>query len=309
MDIKTNTVLLATVVTVIFIFSRNVRVVTAKNFHLGVLIPWDGFWAVGPHVAGAVNVALDDILSDPRFAAIHNGGHNITYAWRNDECTASIGLYETIDLWSGKFDGTPMDAMIGSGCSVVCEPTGLLTAKWEIPQVSWNCASSLLSDKGLYPTFARTVAPYTKLTGFFITIFQHYNWDHVAILTSQENLWKIAAMAMRDEFEMNNITVSAFEEFSPGHDQFTEDDVWKQHRALENAAQVSRVFILCVYGGDARNLVLHAYDKGLLNGNYVFYMIEISTLDIQFGVNTWMGDDGRDDDAIKAFEGANKLEP
>ncbi|XP_077994091.1 atrial natriuretic peptide receptor 1-like [Glandiceps talaboti] len=287
----------------IVVMLHMVSLTSAKVFHLGVLLPWDGFWAVGPNVAGAVNVALDDIHSEPKFSAIHDGGHNFTYSWRNDECIASIGLWQTVDMWSNKFDGRGVDAFIGSGCSVVCEPTGLLTAKWQLPHVSWNAASKLLSDKGLYPTFARTVAPYTKLTGFFLSIFQHYNWTHIAILTSNENLWKSAALVIQDELTENGIVVSAFEEFSPGHKESTIEDIQKQHRAVENAAHVSRVFILYVYGGDTRNLILHAYDKGLLNGENAFFLIEISTLDVRFARNTWMAEDGRDEDAIKAFEG------
>ncbi|XP_070550787.1 atrial natriuretic peptide receptor 1-like [Ptychodera flava] len=63
------------------------------------------------------------------------------------------------------------------------------------------------------------------------------------------------------------------------------------------------MFFLFVYGGDTRNLILHAHDRGLLDGDHVFFLIEVSTLDIRFAEHTWMAEDGRDADAVKAYEG------
>ncbi len=68
------------------------------------------------------------------------------------------------------------------------------------------------------------------------------------------------------------------------------------------ACFVLSVFIICAYGSDVRSFLLDAYDLGMMNGEYAFFTNEV-TLEARFGEGSWMGDDGRDEDAIKAFNG------
>ena len=46
----------------------------------------------------------------------------------------------------------------------------------------------------------------------------------------------------------------------------------------------------------------------MMNGEYAFFTNEV-TLESRYGEGSWMGADGRDEDAIKAFTGKVKLEP
>ena len=62
------------------------------------------------------------------------------------------------------------------------------------------------------------------------------------------------------------------------------------------------VFILSAYGSDVRSFMLDAYDLGMINGEYTFLTNEV-TLESRYGEGSWMGPDGRDEDAIKAFTG------
>ena len=64
------------------------------------------------------------------------------------------------------------------------------------------------------------------------------------------------------------------------------------------------MFILCAYGDDVRSILLDALDLGMLNGDYAFFTNEV-TWQSRNGSIGWMGDDGRDDDAVKAFTGMN----
>ena len=55
-------------------------------------------------------------------------------------------------------------------------------------------------------------------------------------------------------------------------------------------------------GADARYFMLGALDLGLVNGQYAFLTINLDPASLQ-GRNTWQGDDGRDQDSLKAFSG------
>lgn len=59
--------------------------------------------------------------------------------------------------------------------------------------------------------------------------------------------------------------------------------------------------MLC-YGGDMRALMLTAHDLGTLNGDYAFVTVNLLP-SAAIGNNTFMGNDGRDDEAAFAFRG------
>ena len=62
------------------------------------------------------------------------------------------------------------------------------------------------------------------------------------------------------------------------------------------------VFMLFAYGGDVRDFMLNALDLNLINGEYAFICVDLIE-DAHYGRNTWMGEDGRDGDAARAFNG------
>ena len=98
------------------------------------------------------------------------------------QCDAKIGLPLIADMYYGGFNFQPVEAFVGPGCSVICEPGGLLMAKWGIPMVSYGSTSSKMSDKTLYPTFARAQAPNSRCAPFFVQILQQFGFYQVAII-------------------------------------------------------------------------------------------------------------------------------
>ena len=70
-------------------------------------------------------------------------------------------------MWERAAD---LDMVLGAGCSVVCQPVSLMTAAWNLPTVSFSCASGSLSDKDTYPTFTRSVGPYVGFAPMFNAI-------------------------------------------------------------------------------------------------------------------------------------------
>jgi ABC-type branched-subunit amino acid transport system substrate-binding protein len=129
-------------------------------------------------------------------------GYNISWSWRDTYCKPRQGLAMAVDLWS---EG--VDAFVGPGCSVVCEPVGLLSAAWNIPVVSFACASDSLSLKYTYPTFTRTVGPYVLLAPMFRLLAEYYSWDRVGVVTTTENIMQLTANAIKHEMEAAGKTV------------------------------------------------------------------------------------------------------
>lgn len=136
---------------------------TGDKIVMAVLLPWSGNRPLGKTIAGAVTLAIEKLNADETLLP----NRTVEFVWNDTQCNVKYGLKEAVDFWRYQ---DPLHVIIGGACSIVCEPVGLLAAVWEIPMVSWGCSSHILSDKKEYPTFARTVGPYTKV-GFLFLMF------------------------------------------------------------------------------------------------------------------------------------------
>jgi hypothetical protein len=113
------------------------------TLNLAVLVPISDSTSSARPLLGAVAFAID---------AVNNlailGGKKLEFVWKEVRCDSSAGSAALSQM----LDAGPIDAVIGPDCDVSCESTGFLTAGRRIPQISYSCASTLLSDKSKYPT-------------------------------------------------------------------------------------------------------------------------------------------------------------
>ncbi len=166
-----------------------------------------------------------------------------------------------------------LDAIIGPPCSVSCEPTALLTAAWGIPQVSPACLSDVLTNKQTYPTFTRSVGPYSGNAPLYLSICKLFGWvNRVAIITTFELTYKILADSVQNEMEKAGIE-TLFYTLRPlilgsGPDLETLRDQNELVRKLKTEVRVIFIFRM---PQDIRAFLVSAYDEGLMaDGGYVF---------------------------------------
>ena len=152
---------------------------------LGFLIPWTDEWELGPFMGSA---ALLGIQTAQELGLL--GGRSVIWEWTDTHCQARPGLGGAVDMWSN-LDG--LDAFIGGGCSVVCEPVALLAAAFNLPYVSFGCSSDTLSNTYNYPTFSRSVGTWVSLAPMFQKAVSHYGWDRVAVITTTQNIMQLTA--------------------------------------------------------------------------------------------------------------------
>ena len=214
-----------------------------KVFMLGVLFPWGGWFACGEHgCGGAVLVAVDEINSDPvRFPTFHSQGHQLAITYADSGCDAAVGLPYMPEMYFAH-GFPPIDAYIGPACSVICEPGGHMAKKWKIPMVSFICTSTILSDKTLYPTFARTAAPSLTVAPFFGQMMKEFGFERAAIFYSSQNIQVLTAIAIKEEFLRIGVLVTDFVIFEPGP-----LGKLQEHRALQQASRRSRGEMFSLY--------------------------------------------------------------
>ena len=102
-----------------------------------------GSWDAGKRVAGAAALAVERVNADKALLR----GRWLEYSWGDSGCSAQQGLASMGELLGG---ASTVDAVIGPGCSSACEVTSYLSGGQGIPQISWGCTASSLSNKEKY---------------------------------------------------------------------------------------------------------------------------------------------------------------
>ena len=173
---------------------------SAPTLAIAVQIPWTQGWEIGPFIGSAIVVGLEEVTERQLL-----NGYDLTWQWADTYCEPRQGLASAIQLWSDF--NSEVDAYIGGGCSVVCEPVALLSAAWNIPYVSFGCTSDTLSSKYDYPTFARSVGTWISLAPLFDKLADAYKWNRLGIVTTTENIMQLTANAIKSELEESGKTV------------------------------------------------------------------------------------------------------
>ena len=106
-------------------------------------MPLSGSWDGGKRVAGAAALAVERVNADKTLLP----GRRLEYGWADSGCSAQEGLEAMGELLGG---ASTVDAVIGPGCSAACEVTSYLSGGQKIPQISWGCLASSLSNKEKY---------------------------------------------------------------------------------------------------------------------------------------------------------------
>ncbi|XP_078664612.1 atrial natriuretic peptide receptor 1-like [Branchiostoma floridae x Branchiostoma belcheri] len=185
-------------------------------------------------------------------------------------------------------------ALIGPMCSWVCTHCARLAAYWNIPAVNPMCSAEEFVDKTEFQTLTRVFGPFIKMGGFFAEICAHFGWRRFALIVHRAPVWTSPMGAIRHIARLRNMTVATYREI--GHSGEDLADVMRQ------TAAVSRVIFIAARGETVRTMMLHAYDQGLITGEFVFFCVEFFRQPQMFGNFDWKAGDGRDEDAKKAFE-------
>lgn len=203
-------------------------------------------------------------------------GYQLEFVWRDSWCKPKRGLQVIVEMWDSVED---LDVIVGAGCSGVCQPESLLAAGWGIPVVGYSCASLLLSDKSVYPTFSRVVAPWTTFAPMFDQFANMFNWTNVGIVTTNEDTMKQTAQATKAYMELRGKTVfyHLMETVVNGKD-VNEENLQKQKEIVKVMKKETRIILIITYSNDVRMFLISALDEGMMNGQYVFLGIDVAYL-------------------------------
>ncbi|XP_065513802.1 retinal guanylyl cyclase 2 [Caloenas nicobarica] len=226
-------------------------------FKIGLLGPWNCdplFSKAFPHVAA--RLAVGRISKDPSL----NLGHRLDYVVLQEECETSRALLRFIDF------GKLSSAFIGPLNPGFCEVATLLGENWNKAIFSWMCINYKLDSSIHHPTFARTLPPPTRV---LFTIMKYFNWAHVGIIASNEDIWMDTANKLASALRNQGLAVGVVTSMRKGEKGI--EDTWNEIKAVDGI----RIIVLCMHslligGEEQATLLKKALEMGLADGRYVF---------------------------------------
>ncbi len=179
--------------------SHNIQGIALNNtFTLGLTIPWVTGWKIGYYIGSAIILGIEEVQRRQILQ-----GYDIEWVWRDSQCEPKRGVQMAVDMWDSVPD---LDAILGDGCSNVCQPVSLLASAWGIPMMSWGCTSASLSDKTKFPVFSRVEGTFLSFAPILNAVSDFFNWNTVAVLCTPEDIWKMTAHAIVDELQAHGKT-------------------------------------------------------------------------------------------------------
>lgn len=246
-----------------------------KQLILGVPVPMSGnSWDGGKTFAAGISVAIDDINQDPTMLP----GYNLSFVWEDSMCLKDKALNTALDMYYTKEKTKQVSAIIGPACSDGCEVTAMLGEYWNIPIVSYGCASQELSDHKKFGHFARTVGPYSKSVNIFVKLMREFSWDRLAIITPSDGIWLSIMDGVRNVIEndkpqkgQDKLQVSYYTNYAKG--SVTAEKI---RSMLQEAERKSHIFLLGGYKDIINKVLKEAKDLGMLGKKkYVFIVYEL----------------------------------
>ncbi|XP_078603230.1 gamma-aminobutyric acid type B receptor subunit 2-like [Branchiostoma floridae x Branchiostoma japonicum] len=178
----------------------------------------------------------------------------------NTQCDAGVGIDAFFDMIYRK---PGMAMLLGAHCSSVSKSLAQVVPLWNLVMVSYAATSPALSDRKLFPTFFRTEAPDSSHNAARRAFIQYFDWQNVAVLYQDQEMFSLSVDAMVQDFEDANISLISTESFS--------DDPSEQMNNLRE--RDARIIIGSFEEGMARTVFCKAFQLGMYGRKYVWILL------------------------------------
>nr|XP_036670728.1 guanylate cyclase 32E [Drosophila suzukii] len=166
-----------------------------------------------------------------------------------------------------------------------CTTEALLASAWNTPMLSFKCSDSTVSNKSTFHTFARTLAPASKVSKSVISLLNAFHWNKFSIVVSSKPIWgSDVAQAIQELAEARNFTISHFKHISdyiPTTKTLSQID-----KIIEETYSTTRIYVFI-----GEHIAMVDFVRGLQNrrllesGNYIVISVDDEIYDSNRRVN------------------------
>uniref|UniRef100_A0A5K3FFW0 guanylate cyclase n=1 Tax=Mesocestoides corti TaxID=53468 RepID=A0A5K3FFW0_MESCO len=246
--------------------------------------PPDQDTGVATYLAPALDYTIDHIRSLP-FANILP---HLEFLWGDTKCDVSPTLEHVFHF----LIDDPVHGFIGPVCTFpLASASRIIGSRFKRPLVTFSGFEIDFANKTRYPLLTRVGGHHASLNGFLYAVFTHFGWlprpyKNIALLhvrvgedtansTPGSTPQTVAASA--SAFYAAKAILSG-----EGMGGFRVEGIITDHdnsedmlARLKQLSLYGRVVILCADPEAVRKLMLIAYDLGFVNGDYVFFNIDL----------------------------------
>ncbi|KAK9530070.1 hypothetical protein VZT92_011603 [Zoarces viviparus] len=275
-------------------FTLSAAAVTSNdtNGSLKLIIGFQAPWNMSlpfsaPRLGSAIQIAVEKVNTNPSFL----GNYSLDFVYLDTDCNPKISLGGFIhQVWKEN-----VSALFGPACPEEAEVTGLIASTWNIPMFGFVGQSSKMDNKDVYDSYIKVVPPLKRSSEVLVKTLEFFGWSHVAMIgggldsntwDKVDALWKTIENPLRDNFKL----AAAL--------KFDTSDPQLVYRNVKFIATVARVIVVLTNSMDSMALLLEAERQGLMNGDYVFFLVQ------HFEDNMWKYalNSRINKDAIRAFD-------
>ncbi|XP_061086393.1 guanylate cyclase 2G [Conger conger] len=214
-------------------------------------------------LGSAIQIALDKINSNNNFL----GNHTMDFVYADTECDAKSSLATFIE----QVFRENISALFGPVCPEAAEVTGLMASKWNIPMFGFAATTPKLENIAVYDTYVKVIPPVKRIGEVMIKLLDFFGWKYVAMIgggtsfNTWDNIdeaWRILEAQLKIRFTLTaSIKVDA-----------SKPDL--VHKTMKHVAKSARIIIVISNSMDAVTLMLEAEKQHLLDGEYVFFIVQ-----------------------------------
>ncbi|TKS89508.1 Guanylate cyclase 2G [Collichthys lucidus] len=260
---------------------------------IGFQAPWNmSFPFSALRLGSALQVAVEKVNTNPSFL----GNYSLDFVYIDTDCNPKISLGGFIhQVWKEN-----VSALFGPACPEEAEVTGLIASTWNIPMFGFVGQSSKMDNSDIYDSYIKIVPPLKRSSEVLMKTLEFFGWSHVAMIgggldsntwDKVDALWKTIENPLRAKFKL-----AATVKFDTSNPQLI-------YRNIKYIATVARVIVVLTNKEDSTALLLEAERQGLMNGDYVFFLVQ--HFEVSGSVdNLWKNSLNTriNQDAIRAFD-------
>ncbi|TRY64644.1 hypothetical protein DNTS_003096 [Danionella cerebrum] len=231
---------------------------------IGLQAPWNISYPFSLlRMGSAMQIAMDKINSNPALS----GNFTFDFVYMDTDCNAKISLRSFIEQVMEK----NISALFGPPCPEEAEVTGLIASTWNIPMFGYVSQTPKMDNLLVYDTYIKVVPPIKRVGEILVKTLEYFGWKYVGMIgggadtntwDSVDALWKSVEQQLRAK-----VTVTAGIKFDTS-------DLELLQRNLQIISKVSRVVVVLANAEDSTALMLEALKLGLMNGEYVFLLVQ-----------------------------------
>ncbi|XP_065806100.1 guanylate cyclase 2G isoform X1 [Labrus bergylta] len=231
---------------------------------IGFQAPWNVSYPFSAmRLGSAIQIAVEKVNTNPSFL----GNYSLDFVYTDTDCNPKASLGGFIQqVWKEK-----VSALIGPACPEEAEVTGLIASTWNIPMFGFVGQSSKMDNSNIYDSYIKIVPPLKRSSEVLIKTLEFFGWSHVAMIgggldsntwDKVDALWKTVETPLRERLHL-----VASVKFDTSNRELV-------YLNVKYISTVTRVIVVLTNRDDSMALLLEAEQQGMMNGDYVFFLVQ-----------------------------------